>query len=104
MPPRAAVLAVGRELEADLLLLPDDLVDLAVLDLLELGVGQGACLVLGARVLDRGRAQDAADMVGAERRLGSGGHRGVSSSAGFGVLYHGFDRDKSIVAATLRRV
>ena len=37
VPPGAAVLAVGRELEADLLLLLDDLLDLAVLDLLELG-------------------------------------------------------------------
>ena len=33
MPPGAAELAVGRELEADLLLLLDDLLDLAVLDL-----------------------------------------------------------------------
>ena len=33
MPPGAAELAVGRELEADLLLLLDDLLDLAVFDL-----------------------------------------------------------------------
>jgi hypothetical protein len=32
LPPRAAQLAVGRELEAHLLLLPDDLFDLAVFD------------------------------------------------------------------------
>ena len=32
MPPRAAELAVGGELQADLLLLPDDLADLLVLD------------------------------------------------------------------------
>ena len=37
VPPGAAEFAVGRELEADLLLLLDDLLDLAVLDLLELG-------------------------------------------------------------------
>ena len=36
LPPGAAELAVGRELEADLLLLPDDLLDLAILDRLEL--------------------------------------------------------------------
>ena len=38
MPPGAAELAVGRELEADLLLLLDDLLDLAVFDRLELRV------------------------------------------------------------------
>src|SRR5208282_6142413 len=36
VPPRAAELAVGRDLEPDLLLFFDDLLDLAVLDLLEL--------------------------------------------------------------------
>ena len=36
VPPGAAELAVGGELEADLLLLPDDLPDLLVLDGLEL--------------------------------------------------------------------
>ena len=36
MPPRPAELAVGRELEADLLLLADDLRDLLVFDRLEL--------------------------------------------------------------------
>ena len=39
LPPRAAELAVGRELEPDLLLLLDDLLDLAVLDLGKLRVG-----------------------------------------------------------------
>src|SRR5262249_47178805 len=75
VPPRAAVLAIGRELETDVLLLLDDLVDLAVLDRLEVSFAELARLVLGTRVLDRGRAQDAADMVGTVRRLGSGGHR-----------------------------
>src|SRR5262249_32057285 len=72
VPPRAAELAVGCELEADLLLLAHDLLDLAVLDLLELRIGDRALLVLGACVLERSGAQEAADMVGAERRLGAG--------------------------------
>ena len=37
VPPGAAELAVGRQLQADILLLLDDLLDLAVLDLLEVG-------------------------------------------------------------------
>ena len=36
MPPRAAELAVGRDFQPDVLLLLDDLLDLAVLDLREL--------------------------------------------------------------------
>ena len=36
MPPGSAKLAVGRDLQADVFLLLDDLLDLAVLDLLEL--------------------------------------------------------------------
>src|SRR5262249_34544733 len=64
-------------------LLLHDLVDLAVLDRLEVGVGELARLVLGPRVLDGSGAQDAADMVGAERRLGAGGHRASPRNAGF---------------------
>ena len=71
VPPGAAVFAVGRELETDLLLLADDLLDLAVLDLLELTGGDLAFFTLGAGGLDRLRAQDRADMVGAERWLGT---------------------------------
>ena len=70
MPPRAAEFAVGRELQPDLFLLLDDLLDLAVLDLFELGGGDLALLALGARLLDRRGAQQAADHVGAEWRLG----------------------------------
>ena len=62
-------------LEPDLFLLLDDLLDLAVLNLLELGVGDLFFLALRARLLDRRGAQNAADMVGAERRLGSLRHR-----------------------------
>ena len=71
VPPGAAILAVGRELEADLLLLAHDLLDLAVLDRLELARAELALLMPGAGGLDRLRAQDRADMVGAERWLGS---------------------------------
>ena len=48
MPPGPAELAVGGELEADLFLLPDDLLDFAVLDLLELGRADRALLALRA--------------------------------------------------------
>src|SRR5262249_8811192 len=71
MPPRAAELAVGGELEADLRLLRDDLLDLAILDLLELFGRDLALLMPGAGLLERRRAQQAADVVGAERRLGT---------------------------------
>ena len=74
MPPRAAKLAVGRELESDRLLSLDGALNLAVLDRLE---RRGVDLALGefdARLLQRGRAQQAADMVGAERWRGALGH------------------------------
>src|SRR6185312_9945641 len=74
VPPRAAEFAVGRELEPDLFLPLHDARDLSVLDRLQ---GRGVDLALGefrARILERGRAQQAADMVGAERRRGALGH------------------------------
>ena len=71
MPPGAAELAVGDRLQADLLLLLDDALDLAVLDRLERGGVDLALGALRARLLQRGRTQQAADMVGAERRLGA---------------------------------
>src|SRR5215469_1375169 len=71
VPPGAAELAVARQLKAELFLLLDNLLDLAVLDRLELGGADGALFALGARFLERRRAQEAADMVGTERRFGS---------------------------------
>src|SRR6476646_2357359 len=71
MPPGAAELAVGDGLQADLLLLLDDPLDLAILHRLEVG---GADLTLGAffpRLLQRSGPQEAADVVGTERGLGS---------------------------------
>ena len=70
LPPGAAELAVGRELEADLLLLADRLLDLAVLDFLQLRGGDLAALMPGARFLERCRAQQRADVIGAEGRPG----------------------------------
>src|SRR5262245_12650534 len=71
VPPGAAELAVGGELEPDLLLLPDHLLDLAVLDLLQLRGADLALLALAPRGLERRRAQQAAHVIGPERRLGS---------------------------------
>ena len=71
VPPRAAKLAIGGKLKADLFLLLDDLLDLAVFNLFELSRRNRALLALRARLLDRRGAQNAADMVGAEWRLGS---------------------------------
>src|SRR5262245_50837056 len=71
VPPGAAELAVGDRLEPDLLLLLDHALDLAILDRLERGRIYPALGVLLARLLQRCRTQQAADMVGAERRLGT---------------------------------
>ena len=71
LPPRAAEFAVGDRLQADFFLLFDDTFDLAVLDRLERG---GVDLALGEALaggFQRGRAQQAADVIGAERRLGA---------------------------------
>ena len=71
MPPRTAEFAVGDRLQADRLLFVDDGLDLAVLDRLQRG---GIDLALGAglaRGLQRRRPQQAADLIGAERRLGA---------------------------------
>ena len=71
VPPGAAELAVGRELETQLLLLLDDLFDLTILDGLELGRRDRTLFALGARLLQRSGTQEAADMIGTERRFGS---------------------------------
>jgi hypothetical protein len=71
VPPRAAVFAVGRELQAHLLLLLDQLRNFLILDLLQVGGADLPLLALLAGFLDRRGAQEAADMVGAIGRLGS---------------------------------
>src|SRR4029079_8116467 len=74
VPPLATELAIGGDLEPDLLLLLDDLLDLAILDRLELAGTDLALLALGARLSQRRGAQDAADHVGAIGRLGPARH------------------------------
>jgi len=69
MPPGAAELTVGDRLQADLLLLPDDLFDLAVFDFLEGGSAHRTVRELGACVFQRGGPQQTADMIGAKRGL-----------------------------------
>ena len=69
MPPRAAEFAVGRKLQTDLFLLFDDLLDLAIFDLGELRSADLAFFPLRARFLQWRGAQDAADNIGAKRRL-----------------------------------
>src|SRR6185437_8969749 len=71
MPPGAAKLAVGDRFEAELFLFLDDALDLAVLDRLETRGVERALAERGARLFQRGGAQQAADVVGAERRLGA---------------------------------
>ncbi len=68
MPPRAAELAVGCGLQADFFLPPDDARDLAIFHRFEFGRRNLALGALGPRVFQGSRAQQAADMVGAERR------------------------------------
>jgi hypothetical protein len=77
MPPRAAELTVGDRLQADLFLLLDDARDLAVLDLGQRGGVDLARGVASARLLDGFGAQQAADVIGAEGRLGPLAHRGL---------------------------
>src|SRR5262245_11080155 len=62
VPPGAAILAVGRELQADLLLLAHDLFDFAILDRLQLGGRDLALLAPSARIFDCTRTQDRADV------------------------------------------
>jgi GNAT superfamily N-acetyltransferase len=78
MPPRAAEFAIGNRLQTDLFLLAYDAFDLAVLDRFQRRGIDRALGELGARVPQRRRAQQAADMIGAERRRGALGHGGFS--------------------------
>jgi hypothetical protein len=76
VPRLAAQLAVGSGLQADLALHPDDVPDRRVLDLRKLLCRDLACgeLVTGLEYLLR--AQQAADVVGAEGRTGVVSHAG----------------------------
>src|SRR5215218_407554 len=74
VPPRAPELAVRRELQADILLLFDYVLDLAVLDGFELFSRDLALFARRPRLLQSRRTQKAADVIGAKGRGGSG-HR-----------------------------
>src|SRR6185312_14122812 len=68
VPERTPEFTVGDGLEANIFLLPDDGRDFPVLDRLQ-RVGRNlAVLVLYASLFQRRSAQQAADMIGAERR------------------------------------
>ncbi len=71
VPVGPAELAVRHRLQADRLLLLDEGDDLAVFDLLERSIADFAACALVAGVLQRRRAQQAADHVGAKGRLGA---------------------------------
>ena len=82
VPGGAAELAVGRRTQPDLLLLAHGLPDRVVLDPTELGGVDPAGCVIVARLQQLRRAEQAADVVGAERWLGACGDRRVSSVVG----------------------
>src|SRR5271154_2718311 len=67
LPGRPAVFAVGDRFEADVFLAADQLDDLLVLDGAQVGGADLTALMPAARRLERGGAQQAADMIGAER-------------------------------------
>jgi hypothetical protein len=71
MPPRAAEFAVGDRREPDLLLLAYDPLDLAIFNGGERGRRYLARGSPRPRILERRRTQQAAHMVGPERRLGA---------------------------------
>ena len=70
MPEVAPVLAVGDDVQADRLLLRHRALDQPVLDRAEVAGRQGAGAGLSARPVQLGRPQEAADVLGAERRPG----------------------------------
>jgi hypothetical protein len=91
VPPGAAKLAVGGELQPDRRLFGDQLADLLILDGLELRRGDCSVGVFGARLFQGRRTQQAADHVGAE-----GGcrilHERVSCQWGVGNAVVGLSR------------
>jgi hypothetical protein len=75
VPRRPAELTVGGRLQAHLLLHPDRLDDLLILHRPEFGGGDRADREILARLEQPLRPQQAAHVVGPERRGGSAGHR-----------------------------
>src|SRR6185503_4394263 len=80
MPPGTTELAVGGGLEPNLFLLANDALDLAIFHGLEIGRGNFTLGAFRARLFQGCRAEQAAHMVGAERRPGAF-HRPHTSSA-----------------------
>ena len=74
IPEGAAEFAVGDGLQPDLFLLPDDLLDLAVFHRFQRAGRDLPALAFRARLLQRRGAQQAANMIGAERRCGALSH------------------------------
>ena len=74
VPRRAAELSVGRDVQADVLLQGDDIADRLVLDRAQAGGVDPARREIMAGLHQCSRAQQAADVVGPERRLGAGVH------------------------------
>jgi hypothetical protein len=79
VPRRTPELAVGRRLQADVLLLADDVTDRLVLDAAQLVVVDAAGGVVRARLHQLRRPEQAADVVGAEGGRCALRHR-ISSS------------------------
>jgi hypothetical protein len=79
MPPRPAKFAIGDRRQTGGFLLFDDIFDLAVLDRFELIGADFTFSSALARLLERGRPQQAADMIGAKRRRLSLAHALISS-------------------------
>jgi hypothetical protein len=91
MPPGAAEFAIGNGLQACLFLFLDNLLDLAIFDLLQIAGGDLGPLSPPARFPDCRGTQQAADMIGAKRRIGAVHERSpvgaccTAVSAGLGV-------------------
>ena len=86
--PRAATeLTVGRRLQADLALHRNGVAYRRVLDLAQRRCGDRARGVLSACLHELGRAQQAADVVGAKGWLSASAHRMCSSTAISAVAY-----------------
>ncbi len=80
VPGRTAELSIGNALQAQFLLHAHDIANRGVFSLAQIGRSKAPCLVFRAGAREFRRPQQAADMVGAEWRLGQG-HSCSSSSA-----------------------
>src|SRR4051812_31834574 len=74
MPPRSAEFSVCDTFQPNGFFLGGDARNFAILHVLQFGCANGARLTICARILNCCTAQNAADVIGAERRLGSRRH------------------------------